>query len=202
MITHLTIDQLLAVRDGDHSEPEFADAHAHVARCELCRDELDRLHQRTARLRALPTMSPARNHFPAVRARWQWERRQRQVRVASGIGVAIAAALLITVVGRDLVQPARLDAEQQLRVAIDKSQELETTLREYNPDDRVVDGRTAQLVIVIEDRIADLDTKLQDASQLDQVSRMQRQVELWQQRVGLMDALVDIHVTKASNVDL
>ncbi len=202
MTMHLTMDQLLAVRDGNRSEPEFADAHAHVAGCDLCRNELDRLHQRTARLRALPTMSPARNHFPAVRARWQWERTQRRVRLASAVGIVAAAVLLVTVVGRDLMQPPRLDAEQQLESAINKSQQLEAALREYRPDDRVVDGRTAQLVIVIEDRIADLDNKLQDAARLDHTMRMQRQVELWQQRVGLMDALVDVHVTRASNVDL
>lgn len=201
-MTHLTMKQLLAVRDNDRSEPELAEAHSHVASCESCRDELDRLHQRTARLRALPTMSPGRDHFPAVRTRWQQERRQRQIRWVSGVFTAAAAALLLSVVGRDLMNPPRLDAEQQLQTAIDASQRLEATLHAWDPARRVVDGRTARLAVVIEDRIAEVDGRLQDAARLEQHERLQRQVELWRERVGLMHALVDVHVTQASNVDL
>ena len=69
-------------------------------------------------------------------------------------------------------------------------------------DERVIDGRTAKLVIQLEDRIADLDAQLADVATLERELRMQREVLLWQQRVGLMNALVDVHVTKASNVGL
>jgi hypothetical protein len=199
---HLTMTQLLAVRDGDRSEPDLAEAHAHVSDCEACQRELDRLHQRTALLRALPTMSPSRNHFPSIKARWQWERNQRRLRMMSGVGIAAAAMLLVTVVGRDLIQPPALDAEQQLQSAITSSQQLEATLDAWNPEERVVDGTTAQLVTVLEDRIAEIDGRLQDAARLEQEARLERQVELWHQRVGLMNALVDIHVTQASHVDL
>ena len=199
---HLTMDQLLAVRDGDRSEPALAEAHAHVSGCAACQLELDRLHQRTALLRALPTLAPARNHVPAVAARWNWERRQRRLRVVSVIGIAAAAMLLLTVVGRDLIQPPTLDAEQQLQTAITSSQQLEATLRAWNPEERVVDGTTAQLVTVLEDRIAEIGGRLQDAARLTQEARLERQVELWHERVGLMNALVDIHVSQAGNVDL
>lgn len=201
-MTHLTMEQLLAVRDDDRSEPELAGAHHHVASCEACQGELDRLHQRTARLRALPTMAPARNQFPAVRTRWQWERNQRRIRLVSGMFTAAAAALLLSLVGRDLMNPPRLDAEQQLQTAIDASQRLEATLHAWDPAQRVVDGRTARLVVVIEDRIAEVDGRLQDAARLEHAERLQRQVELWRERVGLMNALVDVHVTQVSNVDL
>ncbi len=201
-MTHLSIEQLLAVRDDDRSEPAFAEAHRHVASCEPCRIELDRLHQRTARLRALPTMSPPRDHFPEVRTRWQWERRQRRIRQVSAGFTALAAAVLITVVGRDLLNPPRLDAEQQLQTAIDASQRLEATLHAWDPAQRVVDARTARLAVVIEDRIAAVDAQLQDAARLEHAARLHRQVELWRERVGLMNALVDVHVTQASNVDL
>lgn len=53
MTTHLSMEQLLAVRDGDRSEPVLAGAHRHLADCATCQAELNRLHQRTARLRAL-----------------------------------------------------------------------------------------------------------------------------------------------------
>jgi hypothetical protein len=194
--THLSMEQLLAVRDGDRSEPPFAEAHEHIAGCANCQRELDRLHQRTARLRALPRMTPARNQFPAVRARLTAEQRQRRHRIAGIAGLAIAASMLVTVVGRDLVRPSRLDAEQRLATAKSESQQLEQRLHDYNPDTRVLNGRAAVMVIQLEDRIADLDVRLAETRELD------RQLALWQQRVGLMSALVDVHVTKASNVGL
>lgn len=193
-IHHLTMDQLLAVRDGDRSEPPYAEAHQHVDECDTCRRELDRLHQRTARLRALPRMTPARNQFPAVRSRFTAERRQRRRRFA-GIGaLAIAASLLITAIGRDLLHPSRLDAEQQIASAKSESQQLEQKLRDWDPQSRVLNSRAAVMVVELEDRIADLDARLAETQELD------RQLALWQRRVGLMNTLVEVHVTRASNV--
>ncbi len=199
---HLSIEQLIAVRDGDRSEPAFAEAHRHAALCASCRGELDRLHQRTARLRALPVLTPGRNHFPAVHGMVASERKQSRLRTAATIGLAAAAMLVVTVIGRDLLDPPRLDAADQIATAMTSSQQLEQRLAQINPDERVIDGRTAKLVIQLEDRIADLDAQLADVATLERELRMQREVLLWQQRVGLMNALVDVHVTKASNVGL
>lgn len=199
---HLSMEQLLAVRDGDRSEAAYAEAHRHIDACVQCSAELHRLHQRTARLRALPTLAPTSNHFPAVRGRMIWERKQTRHRIIAGVGLAAAAMLLISVIGRDLLAPTRLDAEQQLASAMTSSQQLERALTRINPEERVIDGRTAQLVIQLEDRIADLDDQLAQAAALQREARLQRMVALWQERVGLMNALVDVHVTKASNVDL
>lgn len=199
---HLSMEQLIAVRDGDRSEALFADAHRHIEACVQCAAELHRLHQRTARLRALPTLVPDSNHYPAVRHRVLAERRQSRLKVGAWIGLAAAASLLISVVGGDLLAPKRLDAEQQLASAMTSSQQLERALIRINPDERVIDGRTAELVIQLEDRIADLDAQLTQAAALQREARLQRMVALWQERVSLMNALVDVHVTKASNVDL
>ena len=49
-MTHLTMEQLVALRDAG-SEPGSAASQAHVATCPQCAAELDRLHQRVARLR-------------------------------------------------------------------------------------------------------------------------------------------------------
>src|SRR5690606_26674052 len=92
---HLSMELLLAVRDGERSEPEQVAAHAHVASCEACRAELDRLHQRTAMLRALPTLTPARNAFPAVQRQLAEDLRpRRQLRFTLG-AQADAAALAL-----------------------------------------------------------------------------------------------------------
>jgi len=199
---HLTMAQLIAVRDGDRSEPALAEAHQHVAACASCSSELDRLHQRTARLRALPVLTPGRNHFPAVRGLVASQRKQSLLRTAAVIGLAAAAMFVVTVIGRDLLDPPRLDAADQIATAMSSSQHLEQKLALIKPDERVIDGRTAQLVIQLEDRIADLDAQLAEVATLQRELRLQREVLLWQQRVGLMNALVDVHVTKASNVGL
>lgn len=193
---HLSMELLLAVRDGERSEPEQVAAHAHVASCEACRSELDRLHQRTAMLRALPTLTPARSAFPAVQRQMADDLRHRwQRRFAIG-GLAAAAALAIAVVGNDLAHPAELDASEQLETAMTSSEVLERALNAWRPETRAMDAHTAEIVIELEDRIADVDGRLERAR------RLAEQVELWQERVGLMSALVDVHLTKATNVGL
>lgn len=198
---HLTIEQLLALRDGDRSEPAFATASRHLEGCATCRGELEALHQRTARLRALATMAPATDQFPAIRTRLHWEQSRRR-RILSFTGMAAAAALVIGFIGSDLVAPPALTAEDQIATAISRSQALEQTLHTWGPDARVMDGRMAMVVIELEDRIADVDARLQDIARLQRKERMTHEVSLWQERVGLMNALVDVHLTKATNVDL
>lgn len=202
MSTHLSMEELLALRDGDRSEPGMAESEGHFAQCPRCQLELERLHQRTARLRALPLLAPAGNEFPAVRERVAVDRRARRWRVVATAGLAAAAALVFTVIGRDLVHPTRLDAEQQLQNAMSRSAQLELRLRDWNPDERVIDGQAAAVVIQLEDRIADLDAKLQAAARDPRREPSAEEVRLWQQRVGLMNALVDVHLTNASNVGL
>jgi hypothetical protein len=54
----------------------------------------------------------------------------------------------------------------------------------------------------LEDRIGAIDQQLQAAQMLDQVTQQRKMLELWRERVGLLDALVDVHVTRATNVGL
>ncbi len=199
---HLSMELLLAVRDGERSEPAQAAAHAHLASCAQCRAELDRLHQRTALLRALPEMKPARNGFPAIQRRLADDRRHRWQRRFAVAGLAAAASLALAVVGGDLVRPETLDASQQLETAMSRSEILERTLNAWQPETRAMDSRTAQIVIELEDRIALVDGQLERSNRLAENERLAEQVALWQERVGLMSALVDVHLTKATNVGL
>ncbi|MCA9763258.1 MAG: hypothetical protein KC544_09045, partial [Gemmatimonadetes bacterium] len=66
----------------------------------------------------------------------------------------------------------------------------------------VLDGWTVEVVIDLEDRIAQVDARLQDAVMLERQARLAHEASLWQERVGLMNALVNVHLTKATNVDL
>jgi len=198
---HLDMEQLLAVRDGDRSEPRYAEGFVHLAGCPFCQAEVERLHQRTARLRALPQLAPDRDRFSTVRARLDVERKHRHWRNGVVVGLAAAAAVVL-IVGHDMMHPADLDAEQQLQSAVAQSQQLEQTLHQWHPDQRVVDGHTAAVVAELENRIAQLDAQIDDAARLQTSDRLPREVALWQQRVGLMNALIDVHLTKAGNVGL
>jgi predicted glycosyltransferase len=82
------------------------------------------------------------------------------------------------------------------------SQALESALSRFRPDERVLDGRTAGIAEELEDRIARVDRELEMADLLGRQSRDQQLLKLWRERVGLLDALVDVHVTRASNVGL
>jgi len=202
MNAHLSMEQLVALRDDDRSEPGMGEALRHFAACSHCQSELERLHQRTARLRALPSLAPATNEFPAVRARITVAR-QRRSRAGATIGLAIAATAVFTVITGNLVHPARLDAEQLLRSEITQSQQVEQKLQSLDRNTRVINGRTAIVVIQLENRIADLDAQIAESAKMEQqAARIETEIRLWQQRVGLMNALVDVHLTKAGNVGL
>ena len=200
-MTHLTMEQLVALRDAG-SEPGSAASQAHVATCPQCAAELDRLHQRVARLRALPTLRPPRDRFAIVAARVRQDRRQLYVRRA-GIGaLALAASLLLVVVGGDLLAPPAASASDQLTAVMAESATLEQALRQIRGSQRVVDAYTTGAAASLEDRIAELDRQLETA-QMDGTANVDVELlPLWRERVGLMDALVDVHVTRAQNVGL
>ena len=204
-MTHLTMEQLLALREPG-SEPGAAAAREHVEECAACAAELDRLHQRVARLRALPTLAPARDRWPVVQARRRARRRSVMLRRAGLATLAMAASLA----GVALVRPAAGPAGQPTAVVAtelaevkENSQALEGVLQAYNLEGRVVDGHTARIAGVLEDRIAEVDEQLQAAELERSAAAHDRELlQLWRERVGLLDALVDVHVTRASNVGL
>ena len=199
-MTHLSMEALLSLREAGQ-EPGDAAAREHLEGCSGCRAELERLHQRVARLKALPALRPTRDRWPQVAARVREERRARRRRIGGLIGLAAAASIALGVVvgGRAGGLPA---GEQEIRQAMARSQALESALSEFHPDERVLDGRTAGIAQELEDRIARVDRELEMADLLGRQSRDEQLLKLWRERVGLLDALVDVHVTRASNVGL
>lgn len=203
-MTHLTMEQLVALREP-RTEPGTHAAREHLDACPACRMEFDRLHQRVARLRALPTLRPARDRFAAVRTQLVADRRKRQVRWAGLSGLALAASVALFMV----VQPgpgARGSAEaalsNELLETITRSQQLERALVAIDPENRVLDSRTAAITGRLEDRLQLVDRDLQAAGLMSQEGRLREQLRLWRERVGLLDALVDVHVTRASYAGL
>jgi hypothetical protein len=199
-MTHLTLEQLLELREPGQ-EPGVPGARQHLETCQECQREADRLAQRIARLRALPQPRPARDHFAVVRARYLAERRRRRLRVVGLGALALAATVVLAVAPR---APSNSDAavppaDPVLAELIARSQMLEITLQEWDPDSRVLDGRTAAIAARLEDQLSQVDRQIEFVTLLQRRSAAARaeQLRLWRERVGLLDALVDVHVTRA-----
>lgn len=205
-MSHLTMESLLALREPG-LEPGDRAARQHVEECTACRLELEQLQQRAARLKALPALRPSRDLWPAVRVRQQAERRRQwQARWIGTAGFLAAASVAFALVWGDVARPDTASAAAEIAAARERSQVLESALDQYNPDLRVIDGRTARVSQELEDRIAALDQQLQAAqlreAEQAEAAQQQQMLELWRERVGLLNALVDVHLTRASNVGL
>jgi hypothetical protein len=194
---------LLALRGTEAgTEPGHAEAKAHLAECTVCQQEASRLDQRVARLKALPVLIPARDRYAELEARLVHERRIRRVRWLGVSGLATAAAILGLMVGT-MANPSSAAASQQLEQVMKESRALEGELARLDPDSRAMDLVTAQVAGQLKTRIAALDEQLQTVELPDRQRPTDDQlIELWRERVGLMDALVDVHLTSASQVGL
>ncbi|MGH7703111.1 MAG: hypothetical protein ACREMO_08450 [Gemmatimonadales bacterium] len=200
-MTHLSIEELIGVREPG-LEPGTTAARQHLAECPACQAELERLHQRAARLRALPALRPSRDQWPAVRQRLEAERRSRRVRWLGAGGLAVAASVAVALLMGNLSHPRIAAGPGEISETMARSHALEQAIESYRPESRVTDGATARAAGELEDRIAVIDRQLEMAQLLEPEPRDQTLLRLWRERVGLLDALVDVHVTHANQVGL
>ncbi|HET7041931.1 MAG TPA: hypothetical protein VFI13_07920, partial [Gemmatimonadales bacterium] len=161
------------------------------------------LAQRVARLRALPGLTPGRDRFPELRERLARERQVRRFRWTGLSGLAAAAAIVGLLVVTDMYRAKPAEGSQQLAQVMAESRALEGELARLDPDSRAMDLVTAQVAGQLQTRIAAIDEQLQAASAARPPRPNDDQlIELWRERVGLMDALVDVHVSGARQVGL
>jgi hypothetical protein len=200
-MTHLSIETLVGLREAG-LEPGDAAAREHLDGCAVCRGELERLHQRVARLKALPALRPSRDRWHGVRDRLRAERRRHRARFAGLAGLAAAASVAVALGVSTIRQPEPGLTPAEIERAMVRSQALESALDGIDPESRVLDGRTAGIAQELEDRIARVDRELEMVELMEQQSRDAELLRLWRERVGLLDALVDVHVTRASHVGL
>jgi hypothetical protein len=193
------MEQLLALREPG-LEPGVESWRRHAASCADCQAELQSLDQRIARMKALPTLRPARDQFASIRNRARAERgRRRAVRMA-GAGLALAASVTIAVA---ILRPGERElvaVGPELVEVMSQSRQLERALAEFDPDREVLDGRTVSITASLEDQLARVDRQLELVDLLDAVARQREALRLWRERVGLLDALMDIHLTSARYV--
>ena len=201
-MTHLTIEQLLALREPG-LEPGVQALREHLDSCELCSAELDRLDQRVARLRALPVLKPARSRLAEIQAQTHRLRFRRRLKLVGGSTLAVAATIAAAVVLVPAAQRSastQLAEQRELDSIIARSRSLESFIQNLDPDRQVTDGRAAMAAASLEDRVARIDQQLQMINiQGDQASA-EEALRLWRTRIGLLNALVDVHTTGASYV--
>jgi len=200
-MTHLTMEQLLATREPG-LEPQVQTWRDHIDACDRCRTELDRLDQRTARLKALPALRPSRDLFATVRVAAAKERRTRQVRrfVITGLALAASVTIAFVAVNGRTADRTLVAADPELAEIMSRSSQLEQALSRFDEDSRVVDGRTVAVTSSLEDRLATIDRQLEAVGLMEARSRQEQMIKLWRERVGLLDALVDVHLTGARYV--
>ena len=186
MLIHCTMDELLAIRDGQGSQA----ALRHLDECDECCHELELLHQRVAALRSLASLTPPRDRWPVVRSAVLAERARARRRFGGWMAAAVAASVAMAIGLGGLVSPAARKPDP-LAELVSQAQRLEEELRTLRPEIRVLSGRRAGVVAALEDRLELLDVHFEEA----RVRRLptDRVVVLWQERIDLMDALVNVH---------
>ncbi len=215
-MSHLTMEQLLELREPG-LEPGIAAAREHLTQCAACQAEADRLAQRVARLRALPIPRPSRDGFLELRARLARARRRRRLLAGGAGALALAASVALAVVLRNPApdrtlpvqlggaDPALVTGQDELAQVMARSRELEEALQVYDPDSRSMDGRTAAITGRLEDQLTTVDRQLQLLGVAELrvgPSGRVEQLRLWRERVGLLDALMDVHLTRATYAGL
>jgi hypothetical protein len=194
---HVSLEALLELRDGAAA----AAAADHVAACAHCAEELERLRALRDGLRALPPLAPEGDRWPAIAAAAAVERDRRRLARAGWIAAGVAAAVSLVAGVRGTVEAVQeMRTAREVRSLVAESQRLEQALRAAEAGGRVVDGRVAGTIVSIEDRIAVIDARLAPGAKTTLAT--QEALQLWNERVRLLDALVAVQSTREAYVGL
>lgn len=196
-MTHLTIEALLALRDGETN----TEARAHVEACAACREALSDLLRLRERLATLPPMEPPADGWERLQARM---RADRHARTLARCGWTTAAAMVLftaTVAVRGGIEAwNEAKMQQQMKALVAESQRLEDQVRTSEATGRIVSGRTAYAIADLQGRIEALDARLAAARREKRPTN--EVVDLWQQRVALLDDLASVQTTRVAYVGI
>jgi anti-sigma factor RsiW len=184
---HLTTEQLLALRDGEVA-PEPG---RHLLQCPECARRVQEMAALRSALCGLPALEPPAVAWEGILA----EHRRRQLARRWLAWAAAAAALLVmAVTAGPLLRPTttRSTAPLALRPAdladlMSASRELEMVLRSPSLRSPVLRPAEAARIVALEDQLALVDTQL---VAVQAGPSRERELELWSDRVELLDQLV------------
>jgi hypothetical protein len=193
---HLSLEELLAVADGE-APPAACE---HMAACPTCTTELSCLRIVRQELAALPALTPARDLWPLVREEALANRLRRRVVLVGWLAASLAIAISLAAAVRGAVETwQEMKTAKATKTLVAESQRLEGALRSLGGS-RVVSARKAGVIVTLEDRIARVDSRLAGYSREGTSSR--EMVDLWQERVRLLDALVNVQASRTTYVGL
>jgi len=192
---HCTMDDLGALRAGEAS----VWARRHIATCETCQAEQEKLYQRAAQLKALPALRPPRDRWPAVQVVLRADRARRRRTWGAWSGSLALAASIAAILLVQPSSPGELHAE--LSKAKRQSATLEDSLKQFDVEGSVLSGHAAAVFADLEDRISVLDGTLGQRVEGSH-ERDAELVRLWQERCDLMRELVKARATRARYVGL
>lgn len=206
---HATTEQLLSLRDG---QPVDAAAATHMAQCERCRRELQGLSRMRASLRALPELDPPHDLWRAVavNAVGKLPRTAHRWPLMAGLAASLVlgVAWLVNISQRPDEGPARGTTTDLIAATpapassvngatraelLEASRQLEAALRAMPAAPQVTRASTALTIAELQDRIFEIDFSL-NQPHLDPA----RERALWQQRVQLMDTLMQVRYAQLS----
>jgi len=186
---HPTTEDLLALRDGEGA-PE---RRRHLLQCPECARQLASMNELQLELRGLPALEPPAGGWGRILAE---QRRQQRARSALVWAAAAAALLVMAVTVGVALRPApnrptgtpagRADDLAGLMTA---SRELEMVLRSPSLRSPVLRPAEAARIVALEDQLALIDIQL---VAVQAGPSRDRELELWSDRVELLDQLVRV----------
>jgi hypothetical protein len=216
---HASIEELLSLRDGEADAERVA---AHVASCGRCRTQLQQLRDTRDALGALPLVAPDRTAWAAITARAAQPPRRSPWWPRAVAGLAAAAALVAVLAVRDegtgpapqaplanatpaTQTPATRTPAAVATRALDtdalvaRSHRLEAALAQMPVEPAVVNAGTAATIATLEDYLALVDYRL--SRDVEEPLAPEQSHLLWQQRVDLMNSLVNVRYAQLQRVD-
>lgn len=194
---HLSIEQLLAQREGE-ADASTAD---HLAGCDRCRREADRLDSLATAMADLPEIAPRRDFWPEIESvldRAERSRRRRWLAAAAVVLMIIGAgavAMRLHDRGQLENEGPQANSRQIIDELVSASRELEGLLERPALRSRVMGPRQAAMIVNLEDRISTIDAVL--TAPVEPTSD-DRTVALWTQRVRLLADLVQVRGAPAT----
>ena len=210
---HAHLHELLSLRDG---EPVAQQAAAHVEGCALCAQRLAHLQAIRQRLRTLPdVVASGRDGWAEVERRIVERTRApgRRVRIgllaaAASVGsLAVLAGLRLQDGARQDPEPfanlgAEVAADPQIKIAELQRQslQLETILAALPERPAVERAATALPIETLEAQVQWVDHRLSEFEATETVDPEAEQ--LWRDRIGIMNSLVQLRYVEAQRLAL
>ena len=204
---HIRTEDLLKIRDG---EPVDAKIRVAVDSDDQLKADLDYLQETQNALQSLPALDPPSGIWESI-AETSFDSSNssaRQWPLRSMIAATLAAVVVLAVIrspqppdfsetiletnteiaDADSIQRAATSTYDSL---VAESEDLERQLNQIGYQPKLISAGTMSTIVSLEDEIALLDAQLMYARTLQP---MQTEA-LWETRVGLMDALVNVRYT-------